>query len=149
MKPTHPLLTGFVQEIKPKATKKDIVLPKRTMKILKDIVSHTRHDLKMYEELEFEKMSERVFGISALFSGESGTGKTMAAEVIANNLKLCLYRIDLSTVVSKYVGETEKNLQRVFDAAESGGAVLFFDEADALFGKRSEVKDDNDRYNKR
>jgi SpoVK/Ycf46/Vps4 family AAA+-type ATPase len=88
----------------------------------------------------------RGFGISALFTGESGTGKTMAAEVIANDLRLNLYRIDLSAVVSKYIGETEKNLRKVFDAAEQGGTILFFDEADALFGKRSEVKDSHDRY---
>jgi SpoVK/Ycf46/Vps4 family AAA+-type ATPase len=81
-----------------------------------------------------------------LFAGASGTGKTMAAEVLANALRLDLYRIDLSTVVSKYIGETEKNLRRVFDTAEDGGAILFFDEADALFGKRSEVKDSHDRY---
>ena len=88
----------------------------------------------------------RGFGISALFAGDSGTGKTMAAEVIANELRLNLYRIDLSAVVNKYIGETEKNLRRLFDAAEDGGAILFFDEADALFGKRSEVKDSHDRY---
>ena len=88
----------------------------------------------------------RGLGISALFAGESGTGKTMAAEVLANELRLDLYRIDLSAVVSKYIGETEKNLRRLFDAAEDGGAILFFDEADALFGKRSEVKDSHDRY---
>ncbi|MDE2298962.1 MAG: ATP-binding protein, partial [Burkholderiales bacterium] len=92
-----------------------------------------------------QKMS-RGLGISALFAGDSGTGKTMAAEVIANALRLNLYRIDLSAVVSKYIGETEKNLRRLFDAAEQGGAILFFDEADALFGKRSEVKDSHDRY---
>jgi SpoVK/Ycf46/Vps4 family AAA+-type ATPase len=85
-------------------------------------------------------------GISALFAGTSGTGKTMAAEVLANERRLDLYRIDLSAVVSKYIGETEKNLRRVFDAAEAGGAILLFDEADALFGKRSEVKDSHDRY---
>ncbi len=88
----------------------------------------------------------RGLGISALFAGESGTGKTMAAEVIANDLGLALYRIDLSQVVSKYIGETEKNLRTVFDRAEDGGAILLFDEADALFGKRSEVKDSHDRY---
>jgi len=88
----------------------------------------------------------RGLGIGVLFTGVSGTGKTMAAEVIANDLGLCLYRIDLSAVVSKYIGETEKNLRRVFDAAEDGGVILFFDEADALFGKRSEVKDSHDRY---
>src|SRR6202043_3256527 len=91
------------------------------------------------------KMS-RGFGISALFAGDSGTGKTMAAEVIANALRLNLYRIDLSAVVSKYIGETEKNLRRLFDAAGDGGGILFFDEADALFGKRSDVKDSHDRY---
>jgi SpoVK/Ycf46/Vps4 family AAA+-type ATPase len=85
-------------------------------------------------------------GISALFSGVSGTGKTLAAEVLASELRLDLYHIDLSAIVSKYIGETEKNLRRVFDAAEEGGAILLFDEADALFGKRSEVKDSHDRY---
>src|SRR5207249_5340701 len=88
----------------------------------------------------------RGLGISALFSGASGTGKTMAAEVLGNELRLDVYRIDLSAVVSKYIGETEKNLRRIFDAAEEGGAILLFDEADALFGKRSEVKDSHDRY---
>jgi SpoVK/Ycf46/Vps4 family AAA+-type ATPase len=85
-------------------------------------------------------------GISALFCGESGTGKTLAAEVLAHELELDLYRIDLSSVVSKYIGETEKNLRRVFDAAEDSGSILLFDEAEALFGKRSEVKDSHDRY---
>jgi SpoVK/Ycf46/Vps4 family AAA+-type ATPase len=88
----------------------------------------------------------RSLGISALFSGNSGTGKSLAAEVLANELNLDLYRIDLSGVVSKYIGETEKNLRRVFDAAENSGAILLFDEADALFGARSEVKDSHDRY---
>lgn len=84
--------------------------------------------------------------MSALFAGASGTGKTLAAEVLANELQLDLYRIDLSAVVSKYIGETEKNLGRVFDAAEVGGVILLFDEADSLFGKRSDVKDSHDRY---
>jgi SpoVK/Ycf46/Vps4 family AAA+-type ATPase len=85
-------------------------------------------------------------GLSALFSGAPGTGKTMAAEVLAGSLGLDLYVVELATVVSKYIGETEKNLARIFDASEAGGAMLFFDEADALFGKRSEVKDAHDRY---
>jgi SpoVK/Ycf46/Vps4 family AAA+-type ATPase len=85
-------------------------------------------------------------GISVLFSGVSGTGKTMAAEIIANELELDLYKIDLSSVVSKYIGETEKNLSKIFHEAESSNAILFFDEADALFGKRSEVKVSHDRY---
>jgi SpoVK/Ycf46/Vps4 family AAA+-type ATPase len=88
----------------------------------------------------------RGLGITALFAGPSGVGKTLAAEVLASSLKLELYRVDLSSVVSKYIGETEKNLRKMFDAAEGGGSILFFDEADALFGKRSEVKDSHDRY---
>lgn len=85
-------------------------------------------------------------GNTALFVGASGTGKTMAAEVLANELNLNLYRIDLSSIASKYIGETEKNLDRLFDEVKEHGAVLFFDEADALFGRRSEVKDSHDRY---
>src|SRR5688572_16202689 len=88
----------------------------------------------------------RGLGVSALFSGPSGTGKTMAAEVLARELGLDLYRIDLSQVVNKYIGETEKGLRRLFDAAEGGGAILLFDEADALFGRRTEVRDSHDRY---
>ncbi|MEA3323831.1 MAG: ATP-binding protein, partial [Euryarchaeota archaeon] len=107
---------------------------------------HVRERSKVYEDWGFADRSVSGLGISALFAGASGTGKTMAAEVLANELRLDLYRIDLSQVVSKYIGETEKNLRRVFDAAEEGGAILLFDEADALFGKRSEVKDSHDRY---
>jgi len=91
-------------------------------------------------------MYSGVPGVAALFAGASGTGKTMAAEVLAQELRLDLYRIDLASMVSKYIGETEKNLRKVFDAAEESGAILLFDEADALFGKRSEVKDSHDRY---
>jgi SpoVK/Ycf46/Vps4 family AAA+-type ATPase len=94
----------------------------------------------------FARKTRRGLGISALFHGPSGTGKTLAAEVLANEMRLDLYHIDLSRVVSKYIGETEKNLQRVFDAAEENGAILLFDEADSLFGSRSEVKDSHDRY---
>jgi SpoVK/Ycf46/Vps4 family AAA+-type ATPase len=100
----------------------------------------------VYERWGVGKKGGRGLGITALFSGASGTGKTLAAEVLATELHLDLYRIDLSQVVSKYIGETEKNLRRIFDAAEEGGAILLFDEADALFGKRSEVKDSHDRY---
>jgi SpoVK/Ycf46/Vps4 family AAA+-type ATPase len=91
-------------------------------------------------------MRNRPRGVAALFTGPSGTGKTKAAEAIAADLGVPLHRVDLSTVISKYIGETEKNLQRLFDAAEAAGAVLFFDEADALFGKRTDVKDSHDRY---
>jgi SpoVK/Ycf46/Vps4 family AAA+-type ATPase len=107
---------------------------------------HVRQRSKVYETWGFTTKGTRGLGISALFAGASGTGKTMAAEVLAGELRLDLYRIDLSQVVSKYIGETEKNLRRVFDAAEEGSAILLFDEADALFGKRSEVKDSHDRY---
>jgi SpoVK/Ycf46/Vps4 family AAA+-type ATPase len=100
----------------------------------------------VYDEWGFARKSARGLGISALFVGESGTGKTMAAEVLARELRLDLYRIDLASVVSKYIGETEKNLRQLFDAAEGSGAILLFDEADALFGRRSEVRDSHDRY---
>src|SRR5438876_2806262 len=113
---------------------------------LRQIAAHVRRRTTVNETWGFASKSSRGLGITALFSGASGTGKTMAAEVLANELRLDLYRIDLSQIVSKYIGETEKNLRRVFDAAEEGGSILLFDEADALFGKRSEVKDSHDRY---
>src|SRR5207253_10890402 len=103
---------------------------------------------RVYEEWGFALRMNRGLGISALFAGDSGTGKTMAAEGIANTLQLDLYRIDLSAVVSKYIGETEKNLRRLFDAAADGGAILFLDEADALLGYRGVVKDSLDSYAK-
>ena len=124
----------------------DLVLPNAELQILRDVASHVRQRATVYEQWGFGKNGARGLGITALFTGTSGTGKTLAAEVLAHELRLDLYRIDLSTVVSKYIGETEKNLRRIFDAAEAGGAVLLFDEADALFGKRTEVKDSHDRY---
>jgi hypothetical protein len=124
----------------------DLVVPAHTARILREITAQLRHRALVYERWGFSDAGDRGLGISALFHGDSGTGKTMAAEVIANELSLDLYRVDLSRVVSKFIGETEKNLRRVFDAAEESGAVLLFDEADALFGKRSEVKDSHDRY---
>jgi ATPase family associated with various cellular activities (AAA)/Winged helix domain, variant len=143
---TRPRLDRLAQRIVPKAAWNDLVLPVEPLKLLHEISEQARQRNKVYDEWGFRRKMSRGFGISALFAGESGTGKTMAAEVIANELRLDLYRIDLSAVVSKYIGETEKNLRRVFDAAEDGGVILFFDEADALFGKRSEVKDSHDRY---
>jgi SpoVK/Ycf46/Vps4 family AAA+-type ATPase len=122
------------------------VLPEPQRQILAQVAVHVRRRARVYDDWGFAARSSRGLGVSALFSGPSGTGKTMAAEVLANELGLDLFRIDLSSVVSKYIGETEKNLRRVFDAAEEGGAILLFDEADALFGKRSEVKDSHDRY---
>jgi hypothetical protein len=142
----RPRLEDLAQRIEPRATWEELVLPEPQLELLRQMSAHVRQKLKVYQEWGFAAKSARGLGISALFSGPSGTGKTMAAEVLANELKLDLYRIDLSSVVSKYIGETEKNLRRVFDAAESGGAILLFDEADALFGKRSEVKDSRDRY---
>jgi hypothetical protein len=143
---TRPRLDTLAQRIVPRATWDDIVLPADQLRCLRHIADQVGQRSTVYEDWGFRRRSSRGLGISVLFSGESGTGKTMAAEILANHLKLNLYRIDLSAVVSKYIGETEKNLRKLFDAAEDGGAVLFFDEADALFGKRSEVRDSHDRY---
>ncbi len=139
-------LDELAQRIEPVATWEDLVLPETQLQTLRHIVAHVRQRARVYDTWGFRAKSARGLGISALFTGVSGTGKTMASEVLANELNLDLYRIDLSQVVSKYIGETEKNLRRVFDIAERGGAVLLFDEADALFGKRSEVKDSHDRH---
>jgi ATPase family associated with various cellular activities (AAA)/Winged helix domain, variant len=139
-------LDDLAQRVETTATWDDLVLPAFQMQILRDIVVNVRQRARVYDQWGFAAKSSRGLGIGALFAGASGTGKTLAAEIMANELHLDLYRIDLSQVVSKYIGETEKNLRRVFDAAETAGAVLLFDEADALFGKRSEVKDSHDRY---
>jgi len=124
----------------------DLILPDPEKKLLRQIIDQVGRRHLVYERWGFNRRMSRGLGINALFAGESGTGKTLAAEVMAHELRLNLYRIDLSQVVSKYIGETEKNLRKLFDAAEDGGAILFFDEADALFGKRSEVKDSHDRF---
>jgi SpoVK/Ycf46/Vps4 family AAA+-type ATPase len=139
-------LEGLAERIEPVATWDDLVLPEGHLELLHEIVRHVRHRTQVYERWGFGARTSRGLGVTALFSGESGTGKSLAAEVLANDLGLDLYRIDLATTVSKYIGETEKNLRRVFAAAEASGAVLLFDEADALFGKRGEVKDGHDRY---
>ena len=143
---TRPRLDALAQRIDLKVGWDNLVLPVEQANLLRQISSQVGQRQTVYEDWGFAEKMNRGLGISALFAGESGTGKTMAAEVIANDLQLNLYRIDLSAVVSKYIGETEKNLRRLFDAAEDGGAILFFDEADAMFGKRSEVKDSHDRY---
>lgn len=124
----------------------DLVLPGPEKMALRQIAAQVRQRLKVYDTWGYGARSGSGLGITALFCGDSGTGKTLAAQVMAHELGLDLYRVDLSSVVSKYIGETEKNLKRVFDAAEDSGAVLLFDEADALFGKRSDVKDSHDRY---
>ncbi len=139
-------LDELAQRIVPCYAWDDLVLPDDTLRQLREIADQVSWRAQVYDAWGFGARLSRGRGISALFAGPSGTGKTMAAEVLANVLRLDLYRIDLSSVVSKYIGETEKNLRRVFDRAEQGGAILFFDEADALFGKRTEVKDSHDRY---
>lgn len=141
----RPKLDNLAQRIESDASWDDLIIPEQEKDLLKDLVVQVKQKTKVYEQWGFGG-KKRGLGITALFHGSSGTGKTMAAEVIANTLNLDLYRIDLSSVVSKYIGETEKNLRKIFDAAESGGAVLLFDEADAIFGKRTEVKDSHDRH---
>jgi hypothetical protein len=142
----HASMDDLAVRIEPVAQWQDLVLPDQVSATLRDIAAQVRHRSRVYDDWGFAKKGARGLGITVLFTGDSGTGKTMAAEVLANDLGLELYRIDLSTVVSKYIGETEKNLRRVFDVAETSGAILLFDEADALFGKRSDVKDSHDRY---
>jgi hypothetical protein len=124
----------------------DLVLPDRQLELLQSISAYLRHRDRVLSDWGYEKSVARTQGLKVLFAGESGTGKTMAAQVLAAQLGLEIFRVDLATIVSKYIGETEKNLDRIFGAAEGSNAILFFDEADALFGKRSEVSDSHDRY---
>ena len=142
----RPRLEGLAQRIETAATWDDLVLPEKEREQMRHISLHVRRRTRVYENWGFADRSSRGLGISVLFAGASGTGKTTAAEVLAHELHLDLFRIDLSQIISKYIGETEKNLSRVFDAADQGAAVLLFDEADAIFGKRTEVKDSHDRY---
>ena len=124
----------------------DLVVPERQKELLQSISAYLRHRDRVLSDWGYEKTVARTQGLKVLFAGESGTGKTMAAQVMAAELGLEIFRVDLATTVSKYIGETEKNLDRIFGAAEGSNAILFFDEADALFGKRSEVGDSHDRY---
>ena len=124
----------------------DLILPEPTLRHIHEVADAIRHAPTVYGRWGFDRHSPAGRGVKTLFAGASGTGKTMTAAVIAQDLSLDLYKIDLSAVVSKYIGETEKNLDRVFRSARRSSALLFFDEADALFGKRSEVKDAHDRY---
>lgn len=142
----RPGLDHLATRIETKLTWDDLVLPLNTKQLLQQICQHVKYKKLVYDDWQMVNKQGRGLGINALFFGNSGLGKTTAAEIIAKELDLDLYRIDLSAVVSKYIGETEKNLSQIFDAAESGSVVLLFDEADALFGKRSEVKDSKDRY---
>ncbi len=139
-------ISGIAQRLECRASWNDLVLPTAQAGVLHDIVGQVRHRTTVYDDWGFAERLSRGLGVTALFAGPSGTGKTMAAEVIAGELGLDLYVVDLSTVMDKFIGETEKNLRRVFDASERSGAVLLFDEADALFGRRSEVRDSHDRY---
>jgi len=143
---TRPQLQDLAERLDGRAGWSDLVLPQRQLVTLRAIAAQVRQRLQVYEQWGFAARGGRGLGISGLFVGPSGTGKTLAAEVIGAALDLDVYRIDLSSVVSKWIGDTEKNLRRVFDAADESSAILLFDEADALFGKRSEVKESHDRY---
>ncbi len=141
-----PPLEGLARRIEPRYGWNDIVLPADGIAQLREICARARFQGTVLDQWGFGRKHVRRSGLTALFAGQPGTGKTMAAEVVAGELGYDLYRVDLSAVVSKYIGETEKNLERIFRAADHGDAVLLFDEADALFGKRSEVRDAHDRY---
>ena len=143
---TRLALDELGQQVEPQAGWDDLVLPGPQRVILDELTAHVRQRATVYEDWGFDRVLRRGLGVTALFAGGSGTGKSLTGEVIARELGLDLFVIDLSQVVSKYIGETEKHLRRVFDAAERGGAVLLFDEADALFGKRTEVRDSHDRF---
>ena len=139
-------LRQLAQKVELFYTWKDIILPSRAMQQLHEVCSSVKYRQKVFTEWDFEHKLALGKGVNILFYGPSGAGKTMAAGIVASELERDLYKIDLSNVVSKYIGETEKNLSRIFHEAQSSNAILFFDEADALFGKRSEVKDAHDRY---
>jgi SpoVK/Ycf46/Vps4 family AAA+-type ATPase len=124
----------------------DLILPDDSLEEMREFIARVKHKRRVYDDWGFARKMAKGLGLSALFSGEPGTGKTMVAGIIADELGLDLYQIDLSRIVSKYVGETEKNLAELFDAAEAGHAILLFDEADSLFAKRTEVKSSVDRY---
>ena len=143
---SQPNLSSLARKVSPKYCWDDLVLPEGQSSQLREIISQVKHRHTVMNVWGFSRKLSLGRGLNALFSGPSGTGKTMAAEVIGHELALDIYKIDLSSVVSKYIGETEKNLNRLFDEAEHSNAILFFDEADALFGKRSDVKDAHDRF---
>lgn len=143
---SNPRLAELAHKITPRYTWDDIILPEDRLEMLREIVMTVRQRPKVLETWGVGRKLAASQGVTMLFAGPPGTGKTMAAEVIADELSLDLYKIDLSTIVSKYIGETEKNLEQIFNEAQRSNAILFFDEADAIFGKRSEVKDAHDRY---
>ena len=139
-------LERLARRLEPRVAWSDLVLPAGVVEQLRELTGRARHRDLVLDEWGMARTSLKGRGVTALFAGDSGTGKTMSAEVIAGSLGLDLYVIDLSTIVDKYIGETEKNLDRVFTEADRVNGVLLFDEADAIFGKRSEVKDARDRY---
>lgn len=139
-------LSSLARKIKPRYGWNDIILPDDHIEQLREICAYVKYRSLVYDVWGFGRKGSLGRGLNLLFAGPSGTGKTMAADIMAHELRLDLYKIDLSTVVSKYIGETEKNLSKIFEEAENSNAILFFDEADALFGKRSEVRDAHDRY---
>ena len=124
----------------------DIVLPIDRKQKLLEVLAYIKNQNLVFEEWGFQDKMGIKKGINILFSGESGTGKTMAAQIIANELNLKIYKVDYSMLVSKFIGETEKNTNRIFEEAKTSNAIIFFDEADAIFGKRTEIKDSHDRY---
>jgi hypothetical protein len=139
-------LAALAHKIEPRYGWEDLILAPDPKAQLREICAHCECRHIVYDQWGFDRKLSLGKGLNVLFAGGPGTGKTMGAEVIAHELRLDLYRIDLSQVVSKYIGETEKNLDRIFTVAEDSNAILFFDEADALFGKRSEIRDAHDRY---
>jgi hypothetical protein len=142
----RPMIDSLAERLLAPAEWSDLVLPEAQLSLLKEIEAQVRHRQVVYSEWFLGGRTSRGRGTAVMFSGPSGTGKTLAAEALTTRLNLDLYRVDLGSTVSKYIGETEKNLGKIFDAAESGGVALLFDEADALFGKRGDVKDSKDRY---
>jgi hypothetical protein len=144
--PSQAGLDGLARRVRPRAGWADLVLPPDVLAQLRELCAQVRHRGRVLSDWALGRRASLGHGVQALFLGPSGTGKTLAAEVVAGEVGMDLLKVDLSAMVSKYIGETEKHLDRVFAAAERSGSVLFFDEADALFGKRSEVGDAHDRY---
>ncbi|MCP3900311.1 MAG: ATP-binding protein, partial [Desulfobacteraceae bacterium] len=139
-------LDELAQRIDPKVDWQDLVVHKSLTDHLKAFRNTIAHQFTVYEKWGMGDKNTRGRGAVALFSGNSGTGKTMSAEVIASDLGINLYRVDLAGIVSKYIGETEKNLKKIFQNAKGNNTLLFFDEADSLFGKRTDIHDSHDRY---
>ena len=142
----RPRLDGLAEVLIPRARWEDLQLPPAELEMLRTIGTHVRHHAQVYDDWGFGARTSKGKGTAVLFAGPSGTGKTHGAEVLAASLRLDIVRVDLSAVMSKWIGETQKNLGKVFDLAETGGVILLFDEADALFGRRSEVKSASDRH---